>query len=315
MITELFSKPALDALSTPEQLDELVHRPPPRAWLALAVLAGLLGAAILWSVFGTLPVSISGQGIIIRPGGLLNIVAGSSGVIDSIPNFRVGEAVTKGQVLARIQQPALAQQIKLVQSELARLPAKSAQARQLEHQLRALELQYQLASNVVSVIDGHVVETMAMTGDTVSAGQPLVSLEVPDKVLSALIYLPPASNAKRLHAGMDAHISPVTSKKEHYGNLLGRIQSVAKYPATEPGMMAYLHNPALVQELSKNGPPLAVHVELLPDPRSANRYAWSSQAGRTVELTSGTLCSGDFIVENIHPISLVLPLFRDWFAR
>jgi hypothetical protein len=77
MSQKLFRRKALEKLASPEQLDQLMAITTPRSWLALFGLGGLLLAAVLWSVFGTIPTTVTGDGILI-PGeqepGLLEAV-------------------------------------------------------------------------------------------------------------------------------------------------------------------------------------------------------------------------------------------------
>jgi hypothetical protein len=59
----LFRASALDRLSSPEQLDERLQVVPPRTWFALGALAALLLAGGVWSVFGHIPLRVSGEGV------------------------------------------------------------------------------------------------------------------------------------------------------------------------------------------------------------------------------------------------------------
>jgi len=182
---------------------------------------------------------------------------------------------------------------------------------QAQNRLDDLVLQHQLASRLTSPYAGLVVETMAMQGDVIKSGQPVLSIEVNEGVLEAVVYLPPDSNAKLLKPGMAAQISPVTAKKERFGYLVGKVTAVSQYPATEAGMLSLFNNPVLVRELTRNGPPLSVEVELAKDPTTRSGYKWSSGTGAKVELSSGTLASGAFVVETKRPISLLIPLLRE----
>ena len=69
MKQEMFRKAALENLSTPDQLDAGMQITRPRAWISLCAILLLLFAAVVWSIVGTLPASVEGQGIIIREGG------------------------------------------------------------------------------------------------------------------------------------------------------------------------------------------------------------------------------------------------------
>lgn len=380
MSTELFRKSALEKLSSPEQLDQLMKITRPRSWIALGAMALILAVAILWSVFGSLPTSVSGQGIIMRKGGVFDIVATGSGRISDLQDFKIGEQINKGQILGHISQPVLEQQIKEAKADLSEerivsaaegnvqlkvIQAKEERLRSLKtaeqqqadllrdglitrqryeetnqaiyatqndiaaakialqkqggnsgtsqaaNRLNELQLQHQLTSNITSNYDGTVVEMMAMNGDAVKDGQPILSIEFENEKKEVLIYLPPGSIRKLVKPGMMAQISPATSKKERYGYLMGKVRTVSKFPATEQGMMAVLNNATLVREMAKDGPPIVVLVELIPDDKTRSGYAWSSKAGAGVEVRSGTSCTGSFVVENKRPISLVIPMLKE----
>jgi len=66
MENPLCRETALQNLSSPEQLNQLIKITQPRAWLVLAALGFVLCAGLIWSVFGSLPSTLSGQGISIR---------------------------------------------------------------------------------------------------------------------------------------------------------------------------------------------------------------------------------------------------------
>jgi HlyD family secretion protein len=51
-----FRRAALERQSTPDRLDELLVVERPRDWIALAALAGILAAAVVWIVFGRVPI-------------------------------------------------------------------------------------------------------------------------------------------------------------------------------------------------------------------------------------------------------------------
>ena len=414
MKQEMFRKAALENLSTPEQVNAGIQIIRPRAWIALCAILLLLAASVVWSIAGTLPASVEGQGIIIREGGTFNIVSFGNGVITEMADLKIGEAVRRGQLLGRLAQPEMQQQIdaqrivlqqlldeekdttgrmtslrpvqensvRLQQAVLQRsIVAKQDQLRSLQvilegqrellrdglitrqryeqarqqalgaesdidnartvlqklsveqlessalrenrlreinarvlqarNRLNDLMLQHDLASHLISPHDGIVVETMAMKGDAVRNGQPVLSIEVNEGVLEVVVYLPPNSNAKLLKPGMPAQISPVTAKKERFGYLVGTVRAVAQYPATEAGMLSLFNNTALVRELTRNGPPIAVEVELSRDPSTRSGYTWSSRTGANVELSSGTLAGGTFVVESKRPITLLIPLLRE----
>ena len=102
----LFTKAALERLSSPEQLDMLMRVTSPVGWLALSTVGVSLLIATLWGIFGTIPNTVDGKGILIRGGAVLDVEAGASGRISEI-YVTVGDLVIPGQPIAAVGQRLL----------------------------------------------------------------------------------------------------------------------------------------------------------------------------------------------------------------
>ncbi|NEP45898.1 MAG: NHLP bacteriocin system secretion protein, partial [Okeania sp. SIO2H7] len=63
----IFRKESLERLSSPERLDQLMQVVTLKDWLPLATLGSLVILGLLWSIFGKIPITISGKGVLIRP--------------------------------------------------------------------------------------------------------------------------------------------------------------------------------------------------------------------------------------------------------
>jgi hypothetical protein len=77
MQSKLFRKVALDRLSSPEQLDQLMQITTPKAWFALIGLGSLLLIAGVWAIFGKIPNEVQGKGILVsqpETGGLAAVI-------------------------------------------------------------------------------------------------------------------------------------------------------------------------------------------------------------------------------------------------
>ncbi len=141
----LFRKAALDRLSSPEQLDlvmEVIH---PRAWLALGATGILILTLIIWGIFGSIPETVTAQGILLRRGGIFDVPATAQGQVAEIAVVE-GDEVEAGQVVARVAQPDLLKQINNARLQLAELETQQQQlvgvtARELTLRQEALELQ------------------------------------------------------------------------------------------------------------------------------------------------------------------------------
>ncbi len=113
----IFRKVALERLSSPEQLDQLMQVTNPRGWLALWAMIVVATGALLWGIFGAIPTEAAGEGILIRRGGVSDLVATGTGQVEQVL-INVGDEVKKGQVVARIRQESLSRQIEETQSRI-----------------------------------------------------------------------------------------------------------------------------------------------------------------------------------------------------
>jgi HlyD family secretion protein len=120
MASQIFRKVALERLSSPEQLDMLMKISTPKGWLSILAIGGLLICAVIWGIWGTIPEKVRGRGILVKTGGVYNIVSTTSGRIQNL-YFDVGDIVQKGQIVARVEQPELLAQIKEVKAKSQQL--------------------------------------------------------------------------------------------------------------------------------------------------------------------------------------------------
>jgi HlyD family secretion protein len=124
--SNVFRKVSLDRLSSPEQLDELMRVTDPKGWVLLAAFAVVVGTAIVWGVFGSLPHDVAGTGMLVKSGGVFEVITLSGGRITDMA-VRVGDVVTEGQVVARLSQPELADQLNEAKAVLSTLKAQHEQ--------------------------------------------------------------------------------------------------------------------------------------------------------------------------------------------
>ena len=97
----LFRKAALDKLASPERLDVLMQVTPPQGSIATWTIAGLLVAGLAWAIFGTSPVRVSGQGLLLGEGGVQQIKATGDGTIREL-NLVENQTVETDEVLGAI---------------------------------------------------------------------------------------------------------------------------------------------------------------------------------------------------------------------
>jgi len=312
MKTEIFRRVAMEKMASPDQLDKLLTVTYPRSWLALVAAGGLVIAAILWGIFGSIPVVVNGHGILLKNGGVFNIVHGAGGQITDI-SVAVGDIVQRGQIIARVEQPELIAQINNLQNELAMLSkgrnGNEITVVQLEGKIRMLRNKLEQDAWVVSPYTGRILEAKVKKWDAVKPGTAFVSLEQTGEEterMEAVVYIP-AERRQNLSSGMEVQIAPAAVSKEGYGYMLGQVTSVSEYPATVEGMIRILGNKELAEKLSGNTAAIEVHVDLIPDSGTESGYRWTTPAGPPMKIGSGTLCSGSIVVKRIRPISWIMP--------
>lgn len=113
----IFRKESLERLSSPERLDQLMHVVSPKSWLPLVALGSVMGVVVIWSIYGRIPITVEGQGVLIYPSNVVPLQSKSAGQLMAL-NFKVGDVIKKGQVLATIDQAELRKQLQQQRTKL-----------------------------------------------------------------------------------------------------------------------------------------------------------------------------------------------------
>ena len=92
----------------------------PYGWSALIGSSILVLTAILWGIFGSISTKVQGTGILIRSGGVFNIVSIGAGRLSEL-KVNVGEVIVAGEVVAMIDQPDLSDRIREAKAKLKQL--------------------------------------------------------------------------------------------------------------------------------------------------------------------------------------------------
>lgn len=127
---KIFRDDSIDQISSPEQLDHLMTVTRSRGWLALAALCGLLAILTGWSVVGRVSTQIVGQGILLKRGGVLDVVAPASGHVEALL-VQANDEVKAGEVVARIAQPELAARVESTRARLEEVRKRNAKLAKL----------------------------------------------------------------------------------------------------------------------------------------------------------------------------------------
>lgn len=122
-----FRQESLERLSSPERLDRLMQVVRPKDWLVLSTLGSLIAIALLWSVFGRIPVTASGRGILVYPRRIATVESPVAGQLNAI-KVNPGDCVEPGAVLATLEPTELIQQQQLAQTKLEQLRQQNREA-------------------------------------------------------------------------------------------------------------------------------------------------------------------------------------------
>lgn len=407
----IFRDRALDRFASPEQLDHLMRLTRPRSWIALLSYASLIAGALAWSVFGRVLSEASGEGLLIRRGGVTEVVTSASGPIEKVL-VDVGSRVERGDVVAVIRQIDLDrqladlrerrisidrefrdlqayresqlrlsdrsraverdhlelsvrnlelerasleerrskeeellragivtrqtllttdQELNLLRDRLAaarlqienqgltrleeverldrEVEARTRELRELDKSISELDANRAETVNVVSPVDGRVLELKADAGQVVQPGTGLLSIEVDSDEMIALVFVP-ADADRPIEVGMKARISPKNVRPEEHGFILGEVAAAAEFPSTSRGLQRLLGNSDLVAQLMAEGPPLQVEIRLERDPSTPTGLRWSSARGPEFPVGTGALVRGSVIVREDRPLDLVVPRLR-----
>ena len=111
-----FRKAALEKLSTPEKLDQLIKVTGPRAWIAFLTITIILATAIAWAFGGKVKTKLNVAGVLLG-GEVHEVVSTSQGQLTELKAV-IGDIISEGDVIAVVQQPQLFQQMEEAEASL-----------------------------------------------------------------------------------------------------------------------------------------------------------------------------------------------------
>jgi multidrug efflux pump subunit AcrA (membrane-fusion protein) len=238
--SDVFRKVALERLSSPEQLDELLQVTRLSGWLVLATVALVIAAAGAWAVLGSVPVTSPGEGVLMPAVEPVAVLLPRPALVGELA-VREGDAVVAGQPLARLHSTAGDGG----EGEWWTLTAPA---------------------------DGRVYEILAAPGDRLATATPLVRLEPPATPLAAALFLPTHA-APLVTPGMPVRVWPQDDGGGRGARVGGTVARVTALPASARGLERQLDDPRLADRLAARG--LWVRVDVRLDERAAAAAGWT----------------------------------------
>ncbi|MDB9524593.1 NHLP bacteriocin system secretion protein [Oscillatoria sp. CS-180] len=156
----LFRQDAIERLSSPEQLDQLVKVVDPKAWVPLVGLGLLILMGGLWGIFGRLPLNVTGQGVLVRPRRVVQLQVPGGGRVLTL-EVQPGDPVEVGQVIGTIDQSATEQQLRQEREKLARLQAQTDESTTLD--VQQVELQKAVIQQQRAALQANLETTQSLT--------------------------------------------------------------------------------------------------------------------------------------------------------
>lgn len=139
MNTKIFRQVAVERLSSPEELDQLLRVNSFRTWLALLAIFSVLAVSGVWGFTGSIPSIAVGQGLIIRNGGVFNVISQSNGVVLEM-RVKAGDHIKPNQVIATIAQPVLAEKLRSLKAALEEAQRRREQNLQIQNNIASLQI-------------------------------------------------------------------------------------------------------------------------------------------------------------------------------
>ncbi|MFP4351828.1 MAG: NHLP bacteriocin system secretion protein [Puniceicoccaceae bacterium] len=111
MKQKLFREAALRDHERPEHLGDTLRLTPCKTWIGLAVAGILVLGALAWAIWGAIPRTVGGIGILTTEGRTRHVVANGPGIVEYHEDWQLGDRIQKGQLVGSIHRPVLSSEV------------------------------------------------------------------------------------------------------------------------------------------------------------------------------------------------------------
>lgn len=205
---------------------------------------------------------------------------------------------------------------KLDQEQLESSINKNNNIEDVRRKIAQLQREIELKSKIISDYDGKIIELSVLPGQIVAAGSRLGAINATgtDAKLMSVIYFAD-KDGKQIKSGMEVQVTPSLVKRERFGGILGKVQTVTPFPVTVQDMSTIIGNQnlaeSLADSLAQGGGKAPIQVFAQLETANTNSgYKWSSSKGPDIKLSSGTTVQVRVKVGETAPIAYVIPLFK-----
>lgn len=278
-MADLYRKSSLERISSPEQLDKVLKVTSPMSWLALIGITLIVVVTVIWSIVGTIPVTITTKGIVSSLVGSNNVYTQEAGTVISV-RVRTGDELHMGDPVVTYKNAA---------------------------------------NEVVTVYSdqvGTVAELVVKKDDKVTPGSDLVRITPVSQSRQIVVCYVPLAQAKKLERGMKVNVSLDSLDSQSYGNMVARVVNIDAYATSTNGMSSVLGTGNnLDSTFTKDGAVVAVACELYTDANTASGYYWSNRKGAEVSVSNGSLVTAKIVTEEIPPITKLFSKLKDLWGN
>lgn len=274
-MAQLYRKSALEKISSPEQLDKALTVTSTMSWIALIAITLILVVTIVWSIIGTIPVTVTTTGIVASPVSTNAVYTPESGSVTSVLVYP-GSALRIGDPVASYKTGN--GDVKTIYSDQV----------------------------------GTVTEVLVKSGDSITQGNEIIRVSPNSNSEQVIVCYVKLSDAKKIERGMQVSVSLSSAESQTYGHMLARAINIDSYVSSSKGMSYVLGTDNnLSSTFQKDGAVVAVTCELYPDPGTTSGYYWSNERGSKLDVTNGSLVSAKVVVEEVRPITKLFSKLKE----
>ncbi len=269
----LFRKSALESMGGRNRLNTLSPLITPRMWIVTAALALLLGAVATWGFFGRIPLVVIGSGVFLRGERFDTVNAPMDGLIRQLRKHD-GDQVEAGECIAVI----------------ATGPSADAETRQ-----------------IVASAAGTLISCAVEEWDSVTRGQVLAIVATGSDAPTCIAFVPHA-DGQRIRDGMAVRASFGARHSFRDAQALGHVTEIDDLVTSHEQMLGRVPNAGVIELIRERfGSVSTLVVSFERHPSRVGGLVWATSVDSPLEPASGVPCEIEIIVDQVRPVSLVLP--------
>lgn len=266
-MAQLYRKSSIEKLSNPEQLDRAITVTSPMSWIALIGVVVIIIATVVWSFVGTLPTTQTVNGILVSSESVCAFYSDQSGTVTKILKS-AGDTVKKGEGIIVIKS-----------------------ADNIEHTIKATD-NGKITDYLIDI------DSKVYTGTEIARFTPNISQ---DQVVVCYV---PLVTSNQLKKDMKVLLYPTSVDSQKYGHMEAWIDSIGEYAAGTSNMSYVLGTDNLVADQFLNdGPVVSVVCRIKTDSSTKSGFYWTSDNGKALSVSNGTLVSAKIVTEECAPIT------------